>query len=70
MMYQPQVGAINTFLGLDINWLKDPHYALIAVMVMTIWEDFGYAVILFLSGLHSVPEDAMEAAQVDGCGQV
>lgn len=70
MMYQPQVGAINTFLGLDVNWLKDPHYALIAVMVMTIWKDFGYAVILFLSGLHSVPEDAMEAAQVDGCGPV
>lgn len=70
MMYQPQVGAINTFLGLDINWLKDPQYALIAVMIMTIWKDFGYAVILFLSGLHSVPEDAMEAAEVDGCGPV
>lgn len=66
MMYNPQTGAINTFFGLDINWLYDPHFALPSIMGMTIWKDFGYAVILFLAGLHSVPEDALEAASVDG----
>lgn len=66
MMYDPQVGAINTLFGLDINWLFDTHFALPAIMAMTIWKDFGYAVILFLAGLYSLPEDVMEAAQVDG----
>ena len=68
MMYDPQVGAINTLFGLDINWLFDTHFALPAIMAMTIWKDFGYAVILFLAGLYSLPEDVMEAAQVDGAG--
>ncbi|PTT67101.1 carbohydrate ABC transporter permease [Arthrobacter sp. HMWF013] len=68
MMYNPQTGAINTFLGLDLNWLYDPQLALPSIMAMTIWKDFGYAVILFLAGLHSVPEDALEAASVDGAG--
>jgi multiple sugar transport system permease protein len=66
LMYHPQAGAINTFLGLDVNWLLDSAFALPAVMVMTIWKDFGYAVILFLAGLYSLPEDALEAAAVDG----
>jgi multiple sugar transport system permease protein len=68
MMYNPQTGAINTFFGLDLNWLYDPQLALPSIMAMTIWKDFGYAVILFLAGLHSVPEDALEAASVDGAG--
>lgn len=66
LMYNPQVGAINTFLGLDINWLYDSSFALPAIMIMTIWKDFGYAVILLLAGLYSIPEDALEAASVDG----
>lgn len=66
LMYNPQSGAINSFLGLDINWLFDSSFALPAVMLMTIWKDFGYAFILFLAGLHSLPEDALEAASIDG----
>jgi len=66
MMYDPQVGAINSIFGLNINWLFDSSFALPAIMIMTIWKDFGYAVILFLAGLYSLPEDVMEAASVDG----
>lgn len=66
MMYDPQVGAINSIFGLNVNWLFDSSFALPAIMIMTIWKDFGYAVILFLAGLYSLPEDVMEAAAVDG----
>lgn len=65
-LYNPQIGAINQILGLDINWLMNPKTALIAIMVMTIWKDFGYAVVMFMAGLYSLPGDAMEAARVDG----
>lgn len=65
-LYNPQIGAINQILGLDINWLMNPKTALLAIMIMTIWKDFGYAVVMFMAGLYSLPSDAMEAARVDG----
>ena len=65
-MYNPQIGTINKIFGLDINWLMNPKTALIAVIIMTIWKDFGYAVVMYMAGLYSLPADVMEAAQVDG----
>ena len=65
-LYNPQIGAINQILGLDINWLMNPKTALLSIMIMTIWKDFGYAVVMFMAGLYSLPSDAMEAARVDG----
>ncbi len=66
LMYSPQFGAVNSILGLDVNWLYDSRFALPAIMVMTIWKDFGFAVILYLAGLYSLPADVLEAAEVDG----
>jgi multiple sugar transport system permease protein len=68
LMYNPQFGAVNSILGFDVNWLYDSRFALPAVMVMTIWKDFGFAVILYLAGLYSLPADVLEAAEVDGAG--
>ncbi len=65
-MYNPQIGTINQIFGLDVNWLMNPKTALIAVIIMTIWKDFGYAVVMFMAGLYSLPSDALEAANVDG----
>lgn len=66
IMYNPQIGLINRLTGLDINWLFNGKYAMGAVLAMTIWKDFGYAVVLFLSGLYSLPKDCFEAAKIDG----
>ncbi len=65
-MYNPQIGAVNRILGQDINWLMNPKLALMAVVIMTIWKDFGYAVVMFMAGLYSLPSDALEASKVDG----
>lgn len=65
-MYNPQIGTINQIFGLDVNWLMNPNTALAAVIIMTIWKDFGYAVVMFMAGLYSLPADALEAAKVDG----
>jgi multiple sugar transport system permease protein len=62
-MYNPQIGTINKIFGLDINWLMNPKTALIAVIIMTIWKDFGYAVVMYMAGLYSLPADVMEAAR-------
>ena len=66
IMYNPQFGLIDKIFGLDINWLFDSRFAPPAIMAMTIWKDFGYAVILFLSGLMSLPSDCYESSQIDG----
>lgn len=66
IMYNPQIGLINRITGLNINWLFNGKYALGAVLLMTIWKDFGYAVVLFLAGLYSLPKDSFEAAKIDG----
>lgn len=66
-MYNPQFGLINNLFGLDVNWLLNSKTALGAVMVMTIWKDFGYAVVLYMAALLSLDKSVLEAAQVDGC---
>lgn len=68
-MFDPQFGLINKIFGLDINWLKDSDWALPAIIIMTIWKDFGYATVIFLGGLMGLPEEVFEAAEVDGASK-
>ena len=65
-IFDPQIGLLNKMLGTDINWLFDSRYAMVAILILTIWKDFGYAVIIFLGGLYSLPRECYEAAEVDG----
>jgi multiple sugar transport system permease protein/raffinose/stachyose/melibiose transport system permease protein len=63
-------GAVNgmlTKLGLpNVDWLSDPHVALWSLMIIISWKYIGFAVILFLAGLQSIPEELFEAAAIDG----
>lgn len=65
-------GAVNGFLvkvGLDgwtVDWLSDPDVAIWSLMVIITWKYIGFAVILFLAGLQSIPEELHEAAAIDG----
>lgn len=68
-LYNPQFGLINKVFGLDINWLNNSHYALSAIIIMTIWKDFGYATVIFIGGLMSLPDDVYEAASIDGASK-
>ncbi|STY45578.1 sn-glycerol-3-phosphate transport system permease protein ugpA [Listeria grayi] len=68
-LYNPQFGLINKVFGLDINWLNNSHYALPAIIIMTIWKDFGYATVIFIGGLMSLPDDVYEAASIDGASK-
>ena len=66
-MYNPQFGLINKILGTNINWLMNADTALGAVMAMTIWKDFGYAVVLYMAALLALDSSVLEAADIDGC---
>jgi len=65
-------GAINDLLtkvglpGWTVDWLSDPKVAIWSLMLIITWKYIGFAVILFLAGLQSIPEELFEAAAIDG----
>ena len=65
-------GAVNGFLekigleGWAVDWLSDPDIAIWSLMLIITWKYVGFAVILFLAGLQSIPEELHEAAAIDG----
>lgn len=69
-MYLPDYGLINYFLrrlGVDsVNWLNDQRIALFSVTVVGIWKYTGYYMLLFLAGLQNVPDELMDAADIEG----
>ena len=71
-IFLPNVGLLDYYIGRLLpvlpNWLGDSDIALYAIMVITVWKNAGYYVLFFLAGLQAVPEEAMEAAYLDGAG--
>lgn len=65
-------GAINEILanfGIDgPDWLADPKIAMFTLLLLISWKYIGFAVILMLAGMQSIPEELYEAARVDGAG--
>jgi ABC-type sugar transport system permease subunit len=49
-----------------IRWLSVSEWALRSIAILRIWKEAGYAMVLFLAGLQSIPKDYYEAAAVDG----
>ena len=61
------VNHILNLLGMaDIPWLTSTHGAMIVVILVYVWQNFGFSFLLFLGGLSSIPKEVYEAAQVDG----
>jgi multiple sugar transport system permease protein len=73
-LYHPQYGLLNFALGKvgihRIDWLGDPHWAMPAIIVMSVWKNFGYNMLIFVAALQSVPQELYEAAELDGAGPV
>lgn len=71
-LYHTKYGLFNlalTKLGFEpIDWLGDPHWAMPAVILLAVWKNFGYNMIIFMAGLQSIPAELYEAAEVDGAG--
>ncbi len=71
-LYHPRFGLIDRALhalGIaPIDWLGDPRWAMAGIILLAIWKNFGYAMILFIAGLGNIPESLYEAARLDGAG--
>ena len=71
-MYQPD-GLINALLakvGIQgPDWLGDPKWALLALILMSIWQACGFHMVIWLSGLQTIPGELYEAASLDGASR-
>ncbi len=65
-------GLLNyglSWLGLrPVDWLGDPRWAMPAIVLLSVWKNFGYNMIILLAGLQAIPAELYEAAQLDGAG--
>jgi len=72
-LYHPHYGLLNYCLGAvgiaPIDWLGNPAWAMPAIILLAVWKNFGYNMLIFVAGLQSIPEDLYEAAGVDGAGR-
>ena len=71
-LYHPRFGLLNQVLGTfgiePIDWLGDPRFAMPAIILLAVWKNFGYNMIIFVAGLQGIPEELYEAARIDGAG--
>jgi multiple sugar transport system permease protein len=69
-IYHPRFGLLNYTLGFigigPIDWLGDPNFSMPAIILLAVWKNFGYNMIIFIAGLQNIPEELYEAASIEG----
>jgi multiple sugar transport system permease protein len=69
-LLHPDLGLVNALLGTvgidGPNWLAHPLLAMPAIIMMAVWRNVGFVMVIFLAGLQGIPGDLKEAARVDG----
>lgn len=70
MLLHSELGIVNYLIGLvgfdPVNWLGNPRSAFWTVVLVDIWHQVSFMVILLLAGLSSLPREPYEAARMDG----
>lgn len=62
---------LERFLGepdLQVGWLTDPRWALISIVLMFVWKNTGWFMMIYLASLQNMPDELYEAAEIDGAG--
>jgi lactose/L-arabinose transport system permease protein len=70
VLLNEDLGAVNYLLrslGLEgVPWITHPWWAKVTVMLLLTWRYTGFMMVIYLSGLQSIPDDLYEAAEIDG----
>ncbi|MFW5442193.1 carbohydrate ABC transporter permease [Aerococcus urinaeequi] len=71
-LYHSDYGLINYFLSFfnieAIAFMEDPKYAMLALVMMSIWKGLGFNIVIFLVGLNNISDTYYAAAKIDGAG--
>lgn len=71
-LYHPGYGLLNSALAtLGVqgpDWLGDPRWSMPAIILLAVWKNFGYNMLIFVAGLQAIPRSLYEAASIDGAG--
>lgn len=70
LMYVVPLGILYGRFHIEIRWLSDAKYALLAVAIVQIWLSTGYAFVYMLSAVRSIPDELIESAQMDGASRL
>lgn len=69
-LFEQSSGLLNSivtfFGGQPIPWLSSTKYAMTSVILVAVWKEIGYAMVIFLAGLQGISRTYYEAARVDG----
>lgn len=73
-IYHPRIGLLNGILGSlginGVNWLTNQATALPSVIAMAVWQQLGYAIVIFIAALLNVPGEIYEASDLDGASEL
>jgi len=73
-LLQPQFGLVNYLVALaglkGPAWFSSFSWAMPGLILISIWRNIGYNMVIFLAGLRSVPRDLYEAARLDGASNI
>lgn len=72
-LFDREIGIINavlSFFNIDkVSWLLEPRSAQLVVILLSVWRDAGFVMLVFLAGLQGIPTQILEAAQMDGASR-
>jgi multiple sugar transport system permease protein len=65
-------GLINELLTLlhlpAVDWLGSPHWSMPAIVLLAVWKNFGYNMVILIAALQAIPDELYEAARLEGAG--
>lgn len=74
-LLNPFCGLVNYLLEATLGvkgpmWLGDPRWALFTLVLIEVWRNMGFGMVIFLAGLQEIPAAVMDAAAIDGANRI
>lgn len=73
-LFQKDTGIVNYYIqaagGQPINWLNSDSLSRFSVIIVDVWRNLGFAMLIYVAALQEVPQELDEAAQIDGAGPI
>ncbi len=69
-LFHTRYGLVNEALGAagidPVDWLGDPRWSMPTIILLAVWKNFGYNMVILLAALQAIPRELYEAARMDG----